>query len=54
MNNGVMFNTEGPIMTGSWYNPNTGDSFVVRDSFFENNQSYLIYFFKKRLTNRFF
>lgn len=38
MNNGIMFGTQGPMMTGTWYNPNTGDSFTVRDSFFENNQ----------------
>lgn len=38
MNNGIMFGTNGPMMTGTWYNPVTGDSFTVRDSFFENNQ----------------
>lgn len=38
MNNGIMFGTNGPMMTGTWYNPATGDSFTVRDSFFENNQ----------------
>lgn len=38
MNNGIMFGTGGPMMTGTWYNPTTGDSFTVRDSFFENNQ----------------
>ncbi len=38
MNNGIMFGTGGPMMTGTWYNPATGDSFTVRDSFFENNQ----------------
>lgn len=36
--NGMMFGGEGPIMTGTWYNPNTGDAFTVRDSFFEDNQ----------------
>lgn len=36
--NGVTFNTEGPMMSGTWYNPNTGDSFTVRDNFFEDNQ----------------
>lgn len=35
---GINFNMEGPIMDGTWYNPNTGDSFTVRDSFFEDNQ----------------
>lgn len=38
MNNGIMFGTGGPMMTGTWYNPSTGDSFTVRDCFFENNQ----------------
>lgn len=27
----------GPFMSGTWYNPNTGDSFTVRDTFFEDN-----------------
>lgn len=35
---GVTFNAEGPMMDGTWYNPSTGDSFTVRDSFFEDNQ----------------
>ena len=38
MMNGMMFGGEGPIMQGTWYNPNTGDAFTVRDSFFEDNQ----------------
>jgi hypothetical protein len=41
MNNGIMFGNQGPVMTGTWYNPNTGDSFTVRDSFFENNQYFI-------------
>lgn len=36
--NGMTFGTEGPMMSGTWYNPNTGDAFTVRDSFFEDNQ----------------
>lgn len=36
--NGLTFNSEGPIMSGTWYNTNTGDSFTVADSFFEDNQ----------------
>lgn len=36
--NGLTFNSEGPIMSGTWYNPNNGDSFTVADSFFEDNQ----------------
>ena len=35
---GMMFGNEGPVMHGTWYNPNTGDAFTVRDSFFEDNQ----------------
>lgn len=38
MQNGMMFGGEGPIMSGNWYNPDTGDAFTVRDSFFEDNQ----------------
>ena len=34
----MMFGGEGPVMTGTWYNPHTGDAFTVRDSFFEDNQ----------------
>lgn len=37
-NNGIIFGNQGPLMEGTWYNPQTGDSFVVKDSFFENNQ----------------
>ena len=36
--NGMMFGGEGPVMQGTWYNPNNGDAFTVRDSFFEDNQ----------------
>lgn len=36
--NGINFSIDGPMMTGTWYNPNTKDSFTVRDTFFENNQ----------------
>ena len=32
----LIFNGEGPVMEGTWYNPNTGDAFTVRDSFFED------------------
>lgn len=35
---GMYFNGDSPIMTGTWYNPETGDSFTVRDTFFEDNQ----------------
>lgn len=33
---------EGPILTGNWYNPKTGDSFTVRDTYFEDNNFYVI------------
>ena len=38
INSGLTFGSEGPMMEGTWYNPRTGDSFTVRDSFFEDNQ----------------
>lgn len=38
MNTGLTFGSEGPMMEGTWYNTRTGDSFTVRDSFFEDNQ----------------
>lgn len=38
MMNNLTFGMEGPIMDGTWYNPQTGDSFTVRNSFFEDNQ----------------
>lgn len=38
MNSGLTFGSEGPMMDGTWYNTRTGDSFTVRDSFFEDNQ----------------
>ena len=36
--NTLTFGMEGPVMDGTWYNPSTGDSFTVRNSFFEDNQ----------------
>lgn len=36
MNNNVQF-TDGPFMQGVWLNLKTGDSFKVRDTFFEDN-----------------
>lgn len=38
MRGDFMFGMEGPVMEGNWYNPQTGDSFTVRNSFFEDNQ----------------
>ena len=33
---------EGPTLTGNWYNPKTGDSFTVRDTYFEDNNFYVL------------
>lgn len=33
---------EGPILIGNWYNPKTGDAFTVRDTYFEDNNFYVI------------
>lgn len=33
---------EGPILTGNWYNPKTGDAFTVRDTYFEDNNFYVL------------
>lgn len=41
MINNISFNGEGPVMSGTWYNPKTGDSFTVEDSYFQDNQ-YLV------------
>lgn len=35
---GINFSMDGPIMDGTWYNTTTGDSFTVRDTFFQDNQ----------------
>ena len=32
----------GPMMEGTWYNPSTGDSFTVKDTYFEGDQMYII------------
>lgn len=37
----LVFQGESPIIEGTWYNPNTGDSFTVADAFFQDNQ-YLV------------
>ena len=34
---GITFGSDGPLVSGTWINPATGDSFTVRDSFFEDN-----------------
>ena len=34
----LIFNGEGPVMDGTWYNPANGDSFTVMDSYFQDNQ----------------
>lgn len=48
--NGLMFGMEGPNMEGTWYNPKTGDSFTVRNSFFEDSQ-YIVQTTDGRLLN---
>ena len=37
----MIFSGETPMMSGTWYNPQTGDSFTVADAFFQDNQ-YLV------------
>lgn len=43
MNNydAMIFSGETPVMSGTWYNPETGDSFTVADTFFQDDQ-YLV------------
>jgi hypothetical protein len=36
--NNMTSGMEGPIMEGTWYNMQTGDSFTVQNSFFEDNE----------------
>lgn len=36
--NNINFPIEGPMMDGTWSNPHTGDSFTVRDTYFQDNQ----------------
>ena len=38
MNNNITFGIDGPMMSGKWYNPKTGDTFTVRETFFEDNE----------------
>ena len=58
--NGINFPMDGPCMSGTWYNPHTKDSFTVRDTFFENNQSTALfhkelnYTFVKRQDHQYF
>ena len=35
---GVQFGSDGPMMTGTWFNPSTGHKFTVRDCFFQDGQ----------------
>lgn len=39
---GISFSLDGPVMSGTWYNPKNGDSFTVRDTYFEDNQYMVI------------
>lgn len=38
MGNGIQFMGDGPVMQGTWYNPQTGHKFTVRDCFFQDGQ----------------
>lgn len=38
MGNGIQFTGDGPVMSGTWYNPQTGHKFTVRDCFFQDGQ----------------
>lgn len=53
MMQGIQFNIEGPVMSGTWYNPKTGDSFTVRDTFFEDNNYIVITMDGRRLDYNF-
>ena len=53
MMQGIQFNMEGPVMSGTWYNPKTGDSFTVRDTFFEDNNYIVITMDGRRLDYNF-
>lgn len=35
---GIQFQSDGPIMSGTWYNPQNGHKFTVRDCFFQDGQ----------------
>jgi hypothetical protein len=41
MNTGMTFN-DGPMISGHWYNAKTGDSFTVKDTYFEDNNLYVL------------
>lgn len=33
---------DGPIVTGTWYNPKTGHSFTAKDTYFEDDKMYVL------------
>ena len=37
-NDGIVMNGDGPMMQGTWFNPQTGDAFTVKESYFLNNE----------------
>ena len=41
-NDGMMIEGGGPMLTGNWVNPKTGDFFTVHDSFFEDDDCIII------------
>ena len=40
--NEVTFNMDGPNILGAWVNPKTGDAFVARDNFIQDNQFIIV------------
>lgn len=34
--------SEGPMITGTWYNPKTGHSFTAKDTYFEDDKIYVL------------
>lgn len=40
--NEITFNMDGPNVLGAWINPKTGDAFVARDNFIQDNQFIIV------------
>jgi cell division septation protein DedD len=45
-------NAGGPVISGMWYNPKTGDSFTVKDSFMEDNNFIILTMDNRRVDAR--
>ena len=39
---GITFNMDGPNICGAWVNPKTGDAFIARDNFIQDNQFIIV------------